>query len=208
MQVALVGIEVGQGVPGSRRLDLEGQDLRNLKDGVERIGAAVEALSIGLVADGEDRLAAAGQPEGVAAPIRGQAVEPGRRRARGGRLRGGGLGVGLGRRGQPAAQADRQALGHAVRIARQRGLLLELIDPQADLIEAVEQHVDEARIRSELLGPHGPQQVLGGVDQPGQGRRIEQPGRPLSVWTARKTSLIAVLRPGSSRASAGSGGGS
>ena len=89
--------------------------------------------------------------------------------------------------GDPSAQARCHPAGYAIGIGGKLGVAFETVDPEADLVQAVEQHVDKARIEDDFLRSNRTEQILGGVDETGQRGRVEQPPTTLSGYGRPET---------------------
>ena len=55
----------------------------------------------------------------------------------------------------------------------------QLVNPGRHLVEAVKQRIDHGRIQRELVRADSAEQILAGMDHPGEARQVEQAGRAL-----------------------------
>ena len=95
------------------------------------------------------------------------------------RRRGSGGGGGACRHGHQGTQPGDQTAGNRFGIAGQDFVLLQRVDPGADLIQRIKQPIDHPGGERQPPGPHLTQQILRPMHEPGQRRRIEQAGRSL-----------------------------
>ena len=181
-EVAAEGVEIIERRPRRPRLGLEPAPAGQLQQGEQRVVAGVKGLLVRGVFQRAERPLAGRQRRGKAgANLRRQLREPGKRRAL--------FAFGQRRRhwrrwlrltaaeegAQPAAQGP-AGLGGAV---AQHALGFEIVQPLRDLVEGLEEQVRHLGRERNPAGPNRIEKILGGMNDRGEGRDVEQARRAL-----------------------------
>ena len=176
LQIAAIGIKLRGGRPCGARRDAQCQQVRNLRQQVQRILAAIKTALVGDIVDG-DHCFVVGEASGCRVALRcAQQRQPGGIWCNTGD-RFGGWRCCATRHQYP--QLRQSIAGKHIGAAGQGFVLFQRVDPGVHLIQSVEHPVDHVGGDRQPSRAHFAQEVLHAVHQPRQCRGIEQAGGTL-----------------------------